>query len=76
MKAKHLLPELKGEFKSLADVRAALRNELRARGIPHADAQKDERGFCLTCGKSLMCVGVHTFEEIQEAAKAEKAKAV
>ena len=45
---------------------------LRRRGIPHAPAQYDGKGVCLTCGDSGRCPGVHTFEEIQEAARRQK----
>jgi hypothetical protein len=48
-----------------ADVSA----ELRRRGIPHSPAQYDTAGNCLTCGECGRCPGVHTFEEIQKAAR-------
>ena len=51
-----------------ADVSA----ELRRRGIPHAPAQYDAGGNCLTCGECGRCPGVHTFEEIQRADRAQK----
>ena len=51
-----------------ADVSA----ELRRRGIPHSPAQYDAGGNCLTCGEGGRCPGVHTFEEIQEANRAQK----
>jgi hypothetical protein len=76
MRAEDILRTLKGLFKSMDDDRAAVRAELRARGIPYAEAKRDAKGFCLTCGKGFLCPGVHTFEEIQEAARAEKEKAV
>lgn len=48
-----------------ADVSA----ELRRRGIPHSPAQYDAGGNCLTCGEGGRCPGVHTSEEIQNAAR-------
>lgn len=48
-----------------ADVSA----ELRRRGIPHSPAHYDAGGNCLTCGECGRCPGVHTFEEIQKAAR-------
>jgi len=45
--------------------------ELRRRGIPHSPAQYDAGGNCLTCGEGGRCPGVHTFEEIQQAARKE-----
>ena len=51
-----------------ADVSA----ELRRRGIPHSPAQYDAGGNCLTCGEGGRCPGVHTFEEIQRADRAQK----
>jgi hypothetical protein len=51
-----------------ADVSA----ELRRRGIPHSPAQYDSAGNCLTCGEAGRCPGVHTFEEIQAASRAQK----
>jgi hypothetical protein len=55
---------------------AALSVRLRVLGIPHVFAPVDIAGRCLICGERPGCPGVHTFEEIQEAARAEKAKAV
>jgi hypothetical protein len=46
--------------------------ELRRRGIPHSPAQYDAGGNCLTCGECGRCPGVHTFEEIQRADRAQK----
>ena len=46
--------------------------ELRRRGIPHSLAQYDAGGNCLTCGEGGRCPGVHTFEEIQQADRAQK----
>jgi len=42
---------------------------MRAQGVPYATAHKDETGHCLTCGQGLLCPGVHTLEEIQEAGR-------
>jgi len=51
----------------------AVSDELRRLGIPHSPAQYDGTGTCLTCGKRREhCPGVHTFEEIQEAARAQR----
>lgn len=46
--------------------------KLRRRGIPHSPAQYDSAGNCLTCGEAGRCPGVHTFEEIQAASRAQK----
>ncbi len=54
----------------------ALSVRLRVLGIPHVSAPVDLAGRCLICGERSVCPGVHTFEEIQEAARAEKEKAV
>ena len=51
---------------------AAISVELRRQGIPHSPAQYDESGNCLTCGECGRCPGVHTFEEIQQAARKER----
>ena len=48
---------------------AHLSAKLRERGIPHSPAQYDSAGNCLTCGEADRCPGVHTFEEIQAAAR-------
>jgi len=40
---------------------------MRADGVPHAPAKRDEEGRCLTCRQGILCPGVHTFEEIQAA---------
>ena len=53
-----------------AALTAAVSQQLRSQGIPHAAAQYDAAGLCLTCGKtSDECPGVHTFVEIQTAAR-------
>jgi hypothetical protein len=49
---------------------AALSVRLRVLGIPHSFAHRDVSGRCLICGERSGCPGVHTFEEIQEAARA------
>ena len=54
----------------------ALSVRLRLEGIPHSSAHRDIDGRCLICGERSGCPGVHTFEEIQESARAEKEKAV
>ncbi len=51
---------------------AAISVELRRQGIPHSPAQYDGAGNCLTCGECGRCHGVHTFEEIQQAARKDK----
>ena len=51
--------------------------ELRRLGIPHAPAiyDTDTAGRCLTCGEPPeTCPGIHTFEEIQSAARADLKK--
>jgi len=51
----------------------AVSAELRRLGVPHSPAQYDDAGTCLTCGERREhCPGVHTFEEIQEAARAQR----
>jgi hypothetical protein len=45
---------------------------LRRMGFPHSPAQYDAGGNCLTCGECGRCPGVHTFEEIQAASRAQK----
>ena len=55
---------------------AALSVRLRVLGIPHVFAPLDLARRCLICGERPGCPGVHTFEEIQEAARAEKEKSV
>lgn len=54
---------------------SAISVELRRQGIPHSPAQYDEAGNCLTCGECGRCPGVHTFEEIQQAARKDKVTA-
>jgi hypothetical protein len=48
---------------------------MRADGVPHAPAEKVD-GVCLTCGKSVLCPGVHTLEEILEANRLQMAAAL
>lgn len=57
---------------NMEEFTAAISAMLRAEGIPHSPAQKDKEGRCLTCGLIWLCPGVHTFEEIQEAARRER----
>ena len=47
---------------------------LRQLGVPHAAAKFDPAtGKCLTCGEiESRCPGVHTFEQIQDAARRQK----
>ena len=59
----------KGAWDSADAMTADVSAELRRRGIPHAPAQYDAGGNCLTCGECGRCPGVHTFEEIQQAAR-------
>lgn len=40
---------------------------LCAENIPYAFAQRDEAGYCVTCGDKELCPGIHTFEEIIDA---------
>ena len=65
----------RAEFETLARFKDAIRAALRAEGVPHSDAQYDLNGICLTCHKGVICPGVHTLEEIQEAGRREAAKA-
>lgn len=60
-----------GAYPSSKAHTAALSAELRRLGIPHSPAQYDKAGDCLTCGEAGRCPGVHTFEEIQNAARVE-----
>jgi len=62
-------------FDSSKAYTAAISVELRRQGIPHSPAQYDEAGNCLTCGECGRCPGVHTFEEIQQAARKERVTA-
>lgn len=62
----------KGAWDSAEDMTRDVSAELRRRGIPHSPAQYDAGGNCLTCGECGRCPGVHTFEEIQNAARAER----
>lgn len=57
-------------WNSAEDMTRDISAELRRRGIPHAPAQYDAGGNCLTCGEGGRCPGVHTFEEIQAAGRA------
>ena len=61
----------KGAWDSAEDMTRDVSAELRRRGIPHSPAQYDAGGNCLTCGEAGRCPGVHTFEEIQKAARVE-----
>jgi len=62
----------KGAWDSSEDMTRDVSAELRRRGIPHSPAQYDAGGNCLTCGEGGRCPGVHTFEEIQRADRAQK----
>ena len=62
----------KGAWDSAEEMIQDISAELRRRGIPHSPAQYDAGGNCLTCGEGGRCPGVHTFEEIQQAARAVK----
>ena len=62
----------KGAWDSSEDMTRDVSAELRRRGIPHSPAQYDAGGNCLTCGECGRCPGVHTFEEIQRADRAQK----
>jgi hypothetical protein len=63
----------KGAWDSAEDMTADVSAELRRRGIPHSPSQYDSAGNCLTCGQRFSaCPGVHTFEEIQTADRAQK----
>lgn len=54
-----------------ADLVVAIAGYLKRRGIPYAEAHY-ETGICLTCGCEVyVCPGIHTFEEIQEAGRAQ-----
>lgn len=70
----------RNDFSSLGAWKMALYRgtceALRAEGIPHSPAQYDpKRAFhCLTCGETFKCPGVHTFEEIQAADRAQKGR--
>lgn len=55
----------------LAKIPELLGAAMRRAGVPYAAAKKGEDGVCLTCRKGLLCPGVHTLEEIQEAGRAE-----
>lgn len=58
-----------------ADLIVAIAGYLKRRGIPYAEAHY-EAGICLTCGREVyVCPGVHTFEEIQEAGRAQAKEA-
>ena len=66
----------KGAWDSSEDMTRDVSAELRRRGIPHSPAQYDAGGNCLTCGECGRCPGVHTFEEIQQADRAQKGSAL
>lgn len=59
---------------TMAEFTRRLSDAMRADGVPHAPAEKVD-GVCLTCGKSVLCPGVHTFEEIQHANRLQVAAA-
>ncbi len=59
----------RGPFPTQALYTKAISDYLREHGIPHAPAKYDDKGNCLTCGECGRCPGVHTFEEIQQAAR-------
>lgn len=58
----------------MAEFTRRLSDAMRADGVPHAPAEKVD-GVCLTCGKSVLCPGVHTFEEFQAANRLQVAAA-
>lgn len=63
----------KGPFPCQASYTAAISAALRRRGVPHAPSKHDDAGKCLTCGDTpARCPGIHTFEEIQQAARRQK----
>jgi len=71
-RAEDFLTHLHGSYKGVAEITAALSEVLRANGIPHSPAQRDENELCLVCRRGMLaCPGVHTFEEIQEANRVE-----
>jgi len=67
----NLIPAQELSQMQRADIAERISAELRKAGVPHSPAKYDEAGNCLTCGCSWACPGVHTFEEIQEAARKE-----
>lgn len=71
-KASDYLTKLHGRYDGVSALTSALSEALRNDGVPHATAKFDNK-VCLTCGCGLDngCPGVHTFEEIQEANRAE-----
>lgn len=75
VKSEDYLHELRGYFRDVPALTAALSALLREKGVPHSPAQRDRRGVCLTCGCSVLCPGVHTFEEIQDANRLQTATA-
>ena len=84
VRAEHVLAALEkaraadghAPFSSQAEARAALSCALRSMNIPHAPAKSGGgRGICLTCGLAAdRCPGLHTFEEIQAAARAARSE--
>ena len=56
-------------FTLRAEMTCCIAAHLKRLGIPHAEAHY-QAGVCLTCGECGRCPGVHTFEEIQKAARA------
>ena len=64
-----------GAHESCEARKKAVSDVLRRMGIPHSPAQYeyDAGGNCPTCGLAgERCPGVHTFEEIQRADRAQK----
>lgn len=64
-----------GHAPTMTAFTAAISALMRADGVPHAPAHLDAEGRCLTCGKAILCPGVHTLEEIQEAGRRDNSPA-
>ena len=60
-------------FKFRFQLTRAVAMELRKEGIPYSGAHFDENDHCLTCKAHITkCPLIHTFKEIQEAARKDK----